>query len=165
MNTFGFHSINAATFNTQWGSNLAYPRDSRNVVYSAFKVNNLAFNILGYIPGVSVVSGSIRMVIGVAIVIGTLCVGDPNAKRGAIIGPWYWEALATGVSQIARGALEAFVPYGQFVNLGLDIVATPWNSIRSLTWDDRGCGDMEPGGVGPYDKPDYPLLLKPLHLV
>lgn len=169
MNTWGIYSVNSSTFNTTVTSDVNYPKEVRDKVYTALKINNLVFNILGYIPVVSIISGSIRMAIGLVMVIGTVGLGDPNAKQGALIGRFYFEALATGVAQIARGALEVIPFYGQLTNLILDVVATPWNLWRSAFWDYHcchcyGCDD---GRASAHEKkaPTYPLLLKPLHVV
>lgn len=56
-----------------------------------------------------------------------------NATQGAIIGHWYDEALLTGITQIARGALEAFVPFGWVANASLDAIATIYNLGKELS--------------------------------
>lgn len=172
MNTWGIYSVNTTTFNNcrEEERRIYYPKNCRDKIYTALKLNNLTFNILGYIPGVSIVSGSIRMAVGAAIVGTTLCIGDRKAEEGVIIGRFYDEAIATGVAQIARGALEAFVPFGHLANLALDVVATPWNVTRSALWNMHcgGHGEMfDPCTICSIETkaPEYPLLVTPLHLV
>jgi hypothetical protein len=60
------------------------------------------------------------MLTGVSICLFTLSFGDRNASKGVVVGRWYDEALMTGVAQVARGATEAFMPYGRVVNLSLE---------------------------------------------
>lgn len=50
--------------------------------------------------------------------------------KGFIIGRFYDESLTTGVAQVARGALEAFAPWGRLANAGLDVAATIMGGIR-----------------------------------
>lgn len=140
INTYGFRAINATTFNTQYGDRYTFPREVRNLAVLALRVHNAVLNVLGYIPGVSIVSGSIRIFTGVAMIAATVAIGNRNANGGHIIGRWYDEAIATGVAQVVRGALEAFVPFGWIANAALDVIATPINLIRENLWM------SEPGG-------------------
>lgn len=136
MNTYGLHSINNTTFNARDHGPLTYSKQVRDTVMTLLKINNAVLNILGYmqfVPIVSVISGSLRMAVGTGIVLTTLLKGDRNAAQGNIAGHLYDEALLTGISQIARGILEAFVPFGWAVNIVLDVVATPINLFYSNT--------------------------------
>ena len=104
MNTYGLRSINTDTFNLKWHTNYVYPQQARNAVVTFLRVHNLTLNVLGYIPGVSVVSGCVRMATGSVMCATTLAVGERGATQGAIIGHWYDECLLTGITQIGRGA-------------------------------------------------------------
>ena len=130
MNTWGLRSINIETFNQQCNSPLTYPRQARNCLVSFLRTHNLVLNILGYIPITQFFSGLTRMGTGLSIVVLTLCVGNRRADQGLIIGRWYDEALLTGICQIARGALEALVPFGWVINAGLDAGFTVLNLFR-----------------------------------
>src|ERR1700722_17342343 len=99
MNTYGLRSINTDTFNLKWHTNYVYRQQTRNALVTFLKVHNLTLNILGYIPGVSIVSGCVRIGTGLFMCDITLTVGERNAKQGAIIGHWYDEALLTGITQ------------------------------------------------------------------
>lgn len=168
LNTYGIRSVNRETFNTRYHDNLYFPRALRNVVITALRINNAVLNVLGYIPGVQHVSGCVRMVIGASIIGVTLAIGDRNAKTGPIIGRWYDEAILTGIAQIARGALEALVPYGWVANVALDVIATPFNLGKevegSLMCEECMMGG-ESGHVRPHDDANYPLPFGLLHLV
>ena len=50
-----------------------------------------------------------------------------------IIQPFYDEALLTGISQIARGGLEALVPSGWMVNALLDAIFTIPNLLSTIS--------------------------------
>lgn len=186
MNTYGLQSINTSTFNTAPHSNVWYPRNSRNVIVSALRVHNLTLNVLGYIPGVSVISGCVRIGTGLLFCAMALAVGDRKATQGVIIGRWYDEALLTGCTQIARGILEAFVPVGRTVNVCLDAVATIIN-FASADLYTVGCPDCRQGppegynlesnkrwdyhmdkdyhGNSRHKEPEYPFPLTLLYLV
>lgn len=129
LNTYGLRSINAETFNTYRHRESYIPENTRSMAVTALRINNLTLNILGYIPGVRQISGIVRMGIGSGIILFTLALGSPTASEGLIIGHWYKEAVATGVAQIARGAFEAFVPFGWIVNASLDTIGTLVNVI------------------------------------
>ncbi len=134
-NTFGLRSINSETFNRSYNGdrcNYSYPRQNRDVIVTLLRVHNLCLNILGYIPGISTVSGSIRTLTGASLCIATLISGDRKAKTGLIIGPWYNEALTTGIAQAARGILEALLPFGSAINLFLDVEASILNVFSEM---------------------------------
>lgn len=166
LGTWGLRSINITTFNQRCKdtSRLTYPKELRDVIFTGLKVRNLIFNILGYIPGVSVVSGTIRAGIGVAMLVGVLAVGDRDAHDGKIIGRWYDEALNQSMAQIVRGLFEAFVPYGFAANALLDIVGTVVNLGQEIFWE--GFNDL-PYSRTPsaHDNPTYPLPFKTLYLI
>lgn len=164
MNTYGLHSINIDTFNLKWHTNYWYPRDQRNILVTFLKIHNLTLNILGYIPGVSLYSGSVRIATGIAICAITLAIGERHARRGAIIGHWYDEALLTGITQIARGILEAFVPYGHAVNASLDVIATFFNLGTEISNVSVCPGCVHFDNHGPHPDPEYPFPFWLLHL-
>ncbi len=167
LNTFGLRSVNRETFNMRYHDPLQFPKPIRDIVVTALRIHNGVLNVLGYIPGVSAISGCVRMLTGAAIVLVTLAIGDRNAHIGAIIGRWYDEALLTGVTQVARGALEALVPFGWVANAVLDVIATPFNVMKevegSFTCDECMSGGA-PGEVRPHQDVNYPFLLSFLHL-
>ncbi|QZA58609.1 hypothetical protein [Candidatus Rhabdochlamydia porcellionis] len=165
MNTYGLCSINMDTFNLKWHTDYVYPRQVRNAVVTLLKVHNLTLNILGYIPGVSVVSGCLRMGTGLLIYAVAWAVGERDAMRGVIIAHWYDECLLTGITQIGRGVLEAFVPFGWIANASLDAIATVWNIGKELYNASVCIGCMEYINQGPYPEPNYPLPFLLLHLV
>ncbi|MCH9616804.1 MAG: hypothetical protein SP4CHLAM5_01830 [Chlamydiia bacterium] len=193
MNTWGIHSVNNATFNqSSTDHGLTYPRDERNIVVTALRINNAVLDILGYIPAYSFFSGCTRMAIGSAITIYTLAKGSPTARSGIIIQRWYYEALKTGLAQIARGYIEAFVPYrklfsinygfngnntersfgidGRKINMLIGIMATLPNILgaceeSTVCYGCRNNGDDEFGSEhGPHEKPSYPWVISPLYL-
>lgn len=165
MNTYGLRSVNADTFNLKWNTNYSYPHQARNVIVTFFKVHNLTLNILGYIPGVSVVSGCVRIGTGLLICAVTLTVGQKDAKQGVIIGHWYDECMLTGVAQIGRGVLEAFVPFGRIANAYLDGIATFWNIRKELGNAPVCTCCMDYANHGPYPDPKYPFPFSLLNFV
>ena len=118
------------------------------------------------------------MGIGGSIVLLTLATGNPFTKSGAIVGHWYDEALLTGIAQITRGILEAFVPIGPLVNLALDGVGTICNlgaELSNLPYHGDGPRDnaeaaqmIQEGNLRrqqpPYADPQYPTLMSFLYL-
>ncbi|MGD2169886.1 MAG: hypothetical protein PVI40_06565 [Chlamydiota bacterium] len=167
FNTYGIRSVTRETFNTRFNEALFFPRPLRNIAVTALRINNFFLNILGYIPGTSTISGCIRMVIGLAIVSITASIGDRNAESGAIIGRWYDEAILTGIAQIARGTLEATVPFGCIVNGILDVVATPLNINKEIYHSVACHGSIDIGyrtHMHPHDEVSYPFPLFLLHL-
>ncbi len=158
FNTFGVFSVNPTTFNIRYDTNYTYPKESRDQVVTALKVHNLLLNILGYIPGVNLISGAIRILTGAVMVGFTLAIGNRNAHEGLIIRHWYDEAILTGIAQMARGALEAFAPFGRMVNGALDIIGTGinvWEFTRlmgqfSLHSHDPNQPYKDPSFYGPF---------------
>jgi hypothetical protein len=164
-NTYGIRSIDNQTFNRSYNSDslsYSYPQRTRNTVITLLKAHNLSLNILGYIPGISTLSGSFRILTGSALCLATLAIGDRNAKKGPIIGHWYDEALSTAAAQVARGALEGFVPFGKAINLGLDAGASVLNVFGEMMLRT----DSDPNWKNPWPHPDpnYPLPLRVLDL-
>lgn len=164
MNTWGLRSINTGTFNLKFHATYAYPKPARDVVITLLRIHNLTLNILGYMdPRIACISGCVRAVTGLLFVAVTLTVGDRNAKKGHLIQHWYDEALLTGVSQIARGMLEAFVPYGRVVNLAADVVAT-FPNLKADFNVVSGCTECM-GGLNhsPHGDANYPIYFFPLY--
>lgn len=135
MNTYGLNSINYTTFNgytdTRRSYSCTYPESDRNLVVTFLKVHNLTLNILGYLPGISAFSGCVRIGTGCGLCIVTVLYGDPKAKQGPIVGHFYSEAVLTGITQIARGILEAFCPFGWILNASLDTLGTINNYMKT----------------------------------
>lgn len=174
MNTFGLRSVNTDTFNIRWGSIYSYPRGTRNAIVALLRVHNLTLNILGYLqnPISSTVpfkpalfSGSARMVSGLGICVATLALGERNANQGIIIQHWYDEALVTGVAQVARGALEAFVTNGHKINLFIDIAATLLNVTKELSSYSTAFKQVDTRTGVPHKDVVYPFPFLLLHLV
>lgn len=152
MNTYGLFSVNVATFNQVPGSDIIFPQSTRDTIVRLLKIHNCVLNVLGYIPFVSCVSGLVRMGTGTGICIATLALGNPNEESGIIIGRLYDEALYTGITQICRGILEVCFPVGWFVNIALDVVATPFNCIAGAHYS-----DARENGVSPHPDPQFPF--------
>jgi hypothetical protein len=187
MNVYGLFAVNRTTFNSKENSNLVYPKVARDRIITSLKIHNLTLNVLGYIPAISLFSGCVRILIGIILCAVTLKRGDPHAKKGAIIGHWYREALLTGITQIARGVFEAFVPFGFVVNASLDVIGTIYtiskviigelieykrcSKLRLDKYDlyyfqGNHWGAIEYGnGVSLHQNPKYPLPFKLLYLV
>jgi len=159
MNTWGLRSINCDTFNTKYHSDYFYPKEFRDIVVTALRLTNLTLNVLGYIPAVSFFSGMARIGVGLSICALTLAVGQRNAQQGIIIQHWYDEALLTGISQIARGVLEAFVPFGWAANAALDLFGTFSNLTKECQLASTCPGCMAYASHGPHPDADYPLPL------
>ncbi len=163
MNTYGVGSINITTFNgyenTRSGYSCTYPEPVRNVVVTFFKIHNLTLNILGYLPGMSAVSGCVRIGTGCILCTITLLYGQREAESGLIIRHFYDEALLTGITQIARGALEALIPFGWIVNASLDALGSLVNlHSRIVCWHYFGREYLN-------NDPVYPFPFSLLHLV
>jgi hypothetical protein len=134
MNTWGLYAINRNTLNDRRDCQWVAPPEVRNVFITALKIHNTTFNILGYIPGISCVSGLVRAGLGVCLLGYVLSVGSPNREGGRICGHFYNELLQTAGAQIARGLLESVVPFGCLVNAALDLTCTAYN-IKEVYYD------------------------------
>lgn len=156
MNTFGLHSINIGSFNLKHHTNYTYPREARNVLVTFLKAHNLILNILGYSRN-SRISGCVRIGTGLIMCSVTLAIGERKATSGVIIRHWYDETLLTGITQIVRGALEAFAPSGRVVNALLDVVATVPNLGKEISAASTCQGCMEYLSHGPHQDPEYPF--------
>jgi hypothetical protein len=155
MNTYGIHSINIDTFNLKWHTNYVYPQQARNALVTFLKVHNLTLNILGYMPGSSIVSGCVRIGTGLSMCTVTLAIGERDATQAGM--HWYDEALLTGLTQIARGALESLVPCGWFVNASIDAIATINNIRREPSAISTCSGCVQYVSHGPHPDPKYPF--------
>ena len=162
LNTYGIFSVNATTFNNKYGTTYTYPKEGRDLVVTVLRIHNLSLNILGYIPGINLISGAVRMLTGTLMVVLTLALGERDAEEGLIIRHWYDEALVTGIAQVVRGALEAFAPFGRPFNLALDIVGTAVNmmGVASLV-SQFSLHSHDPNQ--PYKDPSYAGLLQVLN--
>lgn len=166
MNTYGLFSVNCQSF--QIGGDVQVSPRARIVGVTYLKVHNMTLNILGYvplihscflnrivgyIPGVSLLSGTVRVAFGLTVLTSTLIAGDPDSKQGGLTGRLYYESLITAITQIARGILEAFVPFGWTANLVADVIATPYNFSNRTSLAE------------PIGEPNYPLAFKWLAIV
>ncbi len=126
-NTFGFFPVTTDTFNVD--RRLTYPKEGRDSWVTALAIHNLILNILGsdvlgYKPGISLYTGRFRILSGLSLLSLTLTCGQPSADNGVLIGRFYKEGVVTGVSQMARGILEAFVPGGLLATAFLDVASS-----------------------------------------
>lgn len=133
LNTYGLRAVNAATFNpVHHDGYLDMDTDNQQTITTLIRIHNLVLNILGYIPGVCIVSGVARMTTGLVAIGATalfILVKIATDRRINIIEslPLYNETISTAAAQVFRGYMEAFVPFGAVVNASLDIAATPYN--------------------------------------
>ena len=166
MNTWGIRSINTNTFNLKYHSNYIYPQEDRDVVTTFMRVHNLTLNVLGYMgQRFSLVSGCVRMGTGFLFVAVTTSIGKRNTEKDMIIQHWYDEARLTGIAQITRGALEAFVPYGRVANGVLDVLGTARNLVGEVSVGSVCEGCMQYLAHRPYPDPSYPVFFWPLYFV
>lgn len=160
MNTFGIYSINNTTFNTGNGGFEQYPGKMRSLTYTVLKIHNVLQMVLGYAGWCQPAAGCLRMILGATLIIAAI-----SSMHPLTAGHFYSEALITGICQIARGILEAFVPGAWPVLLVLDIVATPVNFIRSYHWGGsirhptRGQSVVGAIAPGPLPDPSLPKLI------
>jgi hypothetical protein len=110
-NTYGALALTKTFGNGRYNDDHLYPKIIRDIVRPIrkitiimFRVHNITFNILGYIPIVSFFSGITRISTGLLIV--CLSIGFSESFPNT-------EVLHTGYCQMSRGALEAFIPYGK----------------------------------------------------
>lgn len=164
LNTFGLRSVNTDTFNVKYNQSYWYPQNFRNIFVTLLRIHNFSLNILGYKQDIAKFSGCARMLSGLSICIVTLNIGERNAEQGMIIGPWYDEALMTGIAQIARGATEAFMPYGRLINLSLDVIGTIRNLISEIRHASVCQEAMGPSANRPHPNPSYPFPFWLLYL-
>lgn len=154
-NTYGLRSINNMTFNQNHGD-LFLPKHKRNLIVTFLRVHNLTLNILGYIPSISVLAGSVRIFTGISMVFATLCAGPSLISR-----PWYHEALKMGAAQIIRGIFEAVIPFGWIVNATLDVTATNFNFNKTEFCDNF----FDDDDCVPHRDVNYAFPFKILYLV
>lgn len=155
-NTFGIHSVGLNSFNEPLEKHCAYDQKQRNILVTLLRIHNLVFNILGYIPGVSSVSGCVRMATGTMMCAVALLKND----KDSLIARRYDELLFTGLAQIARGAFEALVPYGFVANGILDVYGTIHNFYYELK---ARASKIEPT-KGFFAEPGYPFPFGLLYL-
>ena len=122
FNTFGIDSVldpSVANLSSNRVQGKKDPITRTNLVDKILRIHNIVLGVLGYIPGVSMVSGCVRMITGSGMIIYGAVLNKLNEKyrftQENIIG--------TGTAQIARGFFEV-IPYGRIVNITLDVVAS-----------------------------------------
>ena len=165
MNTYGLFSINIDTFNLNKYSNLYYPKEIRDLLVTFLKIHNLILNIFGYISQCSPISGCIRMGTGIMMCSVTLAFGERRATNGMIIGRWYDEALLTGITQIARGALEAFASFGWKANVSLSAIGTILSLGKAFSTAIEHDSKFNFKGCRPHRPPVYPFPFNLLHII
>lgn len=131
-NTWGLNSINSDTFGVRRDEEGRVRYDTQGAgmywLTLAMKIYYFVLDVLGYIPGVSTISGAIRISLGISSWIAV----EVGIREGAVIGPYIDEARGTVMGQIVRGALEMIPFYGQCANIFLDIIHTPANIHRQM---------------------------------
>jgi len=175
---FGFEAVHQEVLQQGIGM-VPYPKETRDRVVTALKAHNLVFNILGYLSPTRQISGIIRMGTGlVTLAALALKVGIPKSgnaegqpNTGLLAEHRYREALHMAVAQVARGAIEAFVPYGGVALLVVDIIATPCNisnSLKNVSDQNRIRSRVEPEVNDPkfsHRQPEYSSYFCCLNLV
>lgn len=159
VNTFGLFSVNNATFNLEKNKSF-YPTEVRDLVVTLLKVSNLTLNVIGFISEANQSSGCIRMVLGGMICVIGFSSLSPSKDFSA-------EVRCTGAAQIVRGALEAYIPYGRIFNISLDAVATISNVLKDAEVQMKRSMVINCSSwlhEFPDDHPEYPHILKILHL-
>ncbi len=115
-NTWGLNSVNSQTF-SHHGEWMAVGLD---FLRFAMKISFFALDILGYIPGIAIFSGLVRVSMGLIIAVAV----EIAICKGKIAGPYIQEARGTARGQMVRGILEMIPFYGQCINGVLDILHT-----------------------------------------
>ncbi len=131
LNTYGLCSINRETFNLELHDRVldktSFSRRMRDIAVTGLRVHNAVFNVLGYIPGVSTISGCVRMATGLSVIVITVALARSNVT---VVRGFALKAVATGIAQIVRGIFEALVPFGWIANAAFDCAAT-WINLSS----------------------------------
>ena len=137
LNTYGLRAINWENYNNDW----FFPRKQNERHWfvdqkacELFKKTlggmSLGLIVLEYAPGLSALAGASRIAAGLFITGLALARRICNAKAGRADGSLLQdEALLTGITQIARGAI-ALIPFGLAVNATLDIASTCYDCLR-----------------------------------
>jgi len=156
MHTYGLFSVGTGTFNLEYNGDYWVKNPfARNTLVTLLRIHNCALDILGYIPGVSFYSGHVRMATGLAMC--AIAQFHINNNENPLVEEFYWETLNTGVAQIARGALEAYVQHGRAINAFLDLSATIYNVYSKHNFKKDDYVDQK--------NPVYPLPFRFLYLV
>lgn len=94
-----------------------WPSENRKNLVKTLTVFHRVMDICGYIPGVSIISGLIRL-IAAAVFSSAI---EKGIKNDVIKGIYCDEARWTVKGHVIRGCLEAFLPViGQIINLKFD---------------------------------------------
>ena len=140
MNTYGISSLLWENYSVDWlfakdpdGNLLVRTREVQRVIKTALKITNLCLLILEWVPGASVASGLGRIAFGALFCALALARRMRNYRYQRPDGPWLLdETILTGISQIARGAIElipftcvvrrvvTWIPFGSVLNAVLD---------------------------------------------
>jgi hypothetical protein len=125
MNTYGLRSINSDSFVYQVPQdtqNSELLKRTRNLIVTVFKVQNLFLNILGYIPALSLYSGSFRATS--AVITKAVFFSVSKTSSNETLKKWAAEAQSTANAQLLRAAFETILPFGHVTNFYLDLCAT-----------------------------------------
>jgi hypothetical protein len=161
MNTYGLFSISIRSYNNQYSNEgTEITEERRDDVVTPLKAHNLTLGILGYIPGVSIFSGSLRVFTGSMMVALTLIYGNMNEEKYRPMPDHFFnEELLTGITQIARGILEVLWPLGLIINAPLDFTFTFINLYNNAN-DDRYNNKSEHDyKIKPHPQPEYSSYL------
>ncbi|MDF2550631.1 MAG: hypothetical protein K0S07_1698 [Chlamydiales bacterium] len=151
--TWGFDSINNKTFNNKYDGSIVIHKDLRDRLIPLLKIRNVALDILGYIPVISIVSGVCRIALGVFMLKFVNTHGNREAKRGMIIGRFYDEAKTQAICQILRGILEVST-VGIGINIALGCYSTLYRNCNVEIHKEVYTNIM------PYNDPDFSVFSK-----
>lgn len=171
FNTYGLRSVNTLSFNDRCHYT-STTREFRNFVVTLLRVHNIYFNIFGYMPIASLITGINRSVNGFFMIFSSFGVGVYIKKREHPLvnktKHFLNELTITGVAQVFRGVCEMAFPFGQLINLSLDIIATPINvskDIEGAQICSQCLKNKTKALYAPLPDANYPGLSKFLYLV
>lgn len=170
MNTYGIHSINTHSFNQNNRDMAIIPKDLRNFIVTFLRTHNLVLNTAGYFKKLSPFSGLYRIGSGLMMCYATFKAQKQEVLEGRIEA----EGYLTGITQIARGALEALSLNGAVINGCLDTIFTIYNlGLEYKHYKDQneiarirseGHTICSIYGTHPHSEPAYVHIFKLLHL-
>lgn len=103
--------------------------NSSSIVQTSLKVVHLIASLGGYLKAFSPYVGTVRMIAGAMLLytcvqtsITALAGETENEKKHFLL-----KAIPIALGLIARGSLEAFIPFGKILNAGLDVTITVFN--------------------------------------
>jgi hypothetical protein len=131
LNTWGIRSINSGSFVYSASNDIENETLSkkRNFITTSLRITNLALNILGYTPLLSIYSGTFRILMAAVIFTTSHVIKKFTSPHNKNINNWVVEAIYMVKAQLLRGSLEAFIPFGHIINYYIDSLA----SFKNLT--------------------------------